>query len=38
MRVNQSDPTEPVEIWIFDVSTGESQQVLDSGFMPQWVP
>jgi Tol biopolymer transport system component len=38
MRVNQSDPTEPVEIWVYEVSTAKAQRALESGYMPQWVP
>lgn len=38
MRVNQSKPSESAEIWVFDVFSGDTQRVVESGFMPHWVP
>jgi Tol biopolymer transport system component len=38
MRLNQSDPTQAVEIWLFDIERGRSERLLESGVMPDWVP
>ncbi len=38
MRFDQSAMTEPPEIWIYDLLSGESRQLLVGGYQPQWLP
>lgn len=38
VRFNQDAPTEPPEIWSFDLATSERRLLLPGGFAPQWIP
>jgi Tol biopolymer transport system component len=38
VRFNQSLLTEPPEVWIMDVQTGEQTQLIAGGYSPQWIP
>ena len=38
MRFNQTVLTEPPEIWIFDLATGQTRRLVQGGYAPQWIP
>ncbi len=37
-RTNMSLLTEPPEIWLYDMKTGESRLLVKDGVMPRWLP
>lgn len=38
VRFNQSLLTEPPEIWVLDLASGEQTQIIVGGYAPQWIP
>jgi hypothetical protein len=38
MRKNQADLSESTEIWMVDLPSGEFEQIVVGGYMPQWIP
>ncbi len=38
VRFNQSSLTEPPEIWVLDLASGEQAQIIVGGYAPQWIP
>ena len=38
VRFNQSLLTEPPEVWVLDLSSGEQVQIIVGGYAPQWIP
>jgi Tol biopolymer transport system component len=38
VRFNQTDLTEPPEIWIIDPETTRAQRLVVGGYAPQWIP
>ncbi len=38
MRFNQTAQTEPPEIWLTSLSTGQSARLVTGGYSPQWIP
>ncbi len=37
-RTNQVDLTQPPEVWLYDLQTGQSTLVVANAVMPQWLP
>jgi len=35
---DQSSMIDPPEIWVIDISTGQSTQLVQGGYAPQWIP
>jgi Tol biopolymer transport system component len=38
VRSNTTLLTDPPEVWLVDVDTGEAIQLVIGGFAPQWIP
>jgi Tol biopolymer transport system component len=38
VRFNQTELTEPPEIWMMDPNTGAARRLLVGGYAPQWIP
>ena len=38
VRFNQTVPTDPPEIWLLDLASGETLQLVVGGYAPQWIP
>lgn len=38
MRFNQGDASLPPEIWVTDLEGNEIQQLIEGGYLPQWIP
>jgi hypothetical protein len=38
VRYNKSALSEPLEIWILDLLTGQATQLVQGGYKPQWIP
>ncbi|MBN1265055.1 MAG: Ig-like domain-containing protein [Anaerolineales bacterium] len=37
-RFNQSEISEQIEIWMVNLDTGETEQLVVGGYTPQWIP
>jgi len=38
VRFNQSSLTEPTEIWVMDLESGRSSELIRGGYSPVWIP
>ena len=38
VRFNQTELTEPPELWVIDPLTGQATSLVEGGFSPQWIP